>query len=84
MNAYTEGQWMAQQPDQFIDKRNSWPRNSTVMVVQHHRAWRGVAVRKGENGKPEYARCCHGHNKKSAARMCGEKLARALNREATS
>lgn len=67
MNAFTEGKWMAQQPSQFINKITTYPRNHYGAVIQHHRAWRGLAVRKGADGKPEFERCYHAHQKKSAA-----------------
>lgn len=82
MSAYSEGKWMALAPVRIVKQVRTLPRNRTHIVVQHHRGWAGIVARQtpGRPAKPQYERCLHAHSKLGAARQCGERLARHLNR----
>ncbi len=71
--------WVAQGPHQFVDRRLQMRRDGPMRTL-HVRAFRGVVVRRGEDGKPERETCPHAHAKASAARKCAEAAARRLNR----
>jgi hypothetical protein len=73
------GPWAALGPAQFVDKRLRLTRVNGL-VYQNVRAYHGAVIRKGADGKPEYDRCPHAHNKPSAARKCAEAAAKRLNR----
>lgn len=78
-NPGAPGPWAPLGPAQFTDKRTRLTRVNGL-VTQHVRAYHGAIIRKGANGKPEYDRCHHAHNKPSAARQCAEVAAKRLNR----
>jgi hypothetical protein len=75
----TPGPWAPLGPGQFVDQRTRLTRDSGL-VHQNVRAYHGVVIRKGANGKPEYERCPHAHNKPAAARKCAEAAAKRWNR----
>jgi hypothetical protein len=73
--------WWPVGPRQFMDRRMALKRD--VGIVRYAvRAYRGVIVRRGADGKAEYDKCPHAHQKQGAARKCAEKEARRRNREA--
>jgi hypothetical protein len=72
--------WYVVGPRSFIDKRMRLTREHGI-VHQHVRAYHGVIVHRDENGKTEYDRCPHAHNKPKVARQCAEREVRRRNRE---
>ncbi len=70
--------WFAQTPASFTDERLQL-RDSGLVTLRVH-AYRASLVRT-HDGKQEWTRCGHAHQKPGAARKCGERLARKLNRE---
>jgi hypothetical protein len=78
-NPFDPTVWRVIHPKQFVDKRVRLTRDSGL-VHQSVRAYKGAIVRKGADGKAEYAHCAHAHSKMGAARKCAEREARKRNR----
>lgn len=71
--------WVALGPQRFTDRRLRLTRDSGL-VRQNVRSYRGALVRRGADGKAEYAHCNHAHLKPGVARRCAEREARKRNR----
>jgi hypothetical protein len=75
--------WMATEPREGWDMRLSQKRNVDHMVRQRVRGWKGRIAAKdadGKWGKIEDACTGHVHIKRSAAKECAAREARARNR----
>lgn len=78
-------EWIATEPREGFDTRNSMKRNVEHIVRQRVRGWKGRIAAKdadGKWGKTEDACVGHVHIKRSAARDCAAREARARNRMA--